>query len=304
MANNTQLNVATTSGDVITDVDLSSFAGYPSTGKLPCSCIYVGPLTSAAPTPVSNANPLPVGVQGPVAVTGTFWQATQPVSAASLPLPAGAATSAKQAAPGAAGTPSADVLTVQGATSMTPVKVDGSAVTQPVSGTVGGYAATPSATFTRPADTATYAPGDLVANGTAAGSVVPMSWTAARVAGGSGMVRRARLKKSGTAVTAANFRLHLYGSDPSASTGITNGDNGAWLTKQAGYLGSFDLDMSGVNGRVFSDAAEVIGPPTVGSDVTFSLASGQTVYGLLEARAAYTPASAEVLTVELEILQN
>ena len=31
-----------------------------------------------------------------VAVTGTFWQATQPVSAASLPLPSGAATSANQ----------------------------------------------------------------------------------------------------------------------------------------------------------------------------------------------------------------
>jgi len=32
----------------------------------------------------------------PVAVTGTFWQATQPISAASLPLPTGAATSALQ----------------------------------------------------------------------------------------------------------------------------------------------------------------------------------------------------------------
>lgn len=31
-----------------------------------------------------------------VAVTGTFWQATQPVSAASLPLPSGAATAANQ----------------------------------------------------------------------------------------------------------------------------------------------------------------------------------------------------------------
>jgi hypothetical protein len=67
-------------------------------------------------------------------VSGTFWQATQPVSAASLPLPSGAATSAKQPALGTAGTPSADVLTVQGVTSMTALKVDGSAVTQPVSG--------------------------------------------------------------------------------------------------------------------------------------------------------------------------
>jgi hypothetical protein len=60
---------------------------------------------------------------------------TQPVSAASLPLPSGASTSAKQPAIGTAGSASADVITVQGATSMTPLKVDGSGVTQPVSGT-------------------------------------------------------------------------------------------------------------------------------------------------------------------------
>lgn len=80
-----------------------------------------------------------VTVQGiasmvPFAVTGTFWQATQPISAASLPLPSGAATSAKQAALGTAGTPAADVYTVQGAASMTALKVDGSATTQPISG--------------------------------------------------------------------------------------------------------------------------------------------------------------------------
>ena len=51
-------------------------------------------------------------------VTGTFWQATQPVSAASLPLPAGAATAAKQPALGTSGTASADVITVQGAAGM------------------------------------------------------------------------------------------------------------------------------------------------------------------------------------------
>jgi hypothetical protein len=73
---------------------------------------------------------------GSITVDGTFWQATQPVSVASLPLPSGAATEAKQPALGTAGTPSADVLTVQGVASMTALKVDGSGVTQPVSGSV------------------------------------------------------------------------------------------------------------------------------------------------------------------------
>lgn len=107
-----------------------------------------------------------ITVDGTVAVTGTFWQATQPVSLASVPshevtnagtfavqaaqsgtwnitnvsgtisLPTGAATAAKQPALGTAGTASADVLTVQGIASMTPLLVNGSGVTQPVSGTV------------------------------------------------------------------------------------------------------------------------------------------------------------------------
>lgn len=72
-----------------------------------------------------------------VLVTGAM-----PISAASLPLPTGASTAAKQPALGTAGTPSADVLTVQGVTSMTALKVDGSGVTQPVSGTVTANAGT------------------------------------------------------------------------------------------------------------------------------------------------------------------
>lgn len=67
---------------------------------------------------------------------------TQPVSAASLPLPTGAATSAKQPALGTAGSASTDVLTVQGIASMTALKVDGSGVTQPVSGTITANAGT------------------------------------------------------------------------------------------------------------------------------------------------------------------
>ena len=58
---------------------------------------------------------------------------TLTVSAASLPLPSGAATAAKQPALGTAGTPSTDVLTVQGASSGTAL-----ATTQTPS-TSGGY---------------------------------------------------------------------------------------------------------------------------------------------------------------------
>ena len=94
-------------------------------GKLPAS---LGQKTAANSMSVVLASD-----QGSVAVTGTFWQATQPISASSLPLPTGAATAAKQPALGVAGTASSDVITVQGIASMTALKVDGSAVTQPIS---------------------------------------------------------------------------------------------------------------------------------------------------------------------------
>jgi len=160
--------------------------------------------------------------------------------------------------------------------------------------------ATPTANFMRPADTTAYTAADLVANNTTAGSVTPLSWsTAGRISTLGGSIQRARLKKSNTTVTNAAFRLHLYTASPTC----TNGDNGAWLTTQSGYLGSIDLDMSGANGRVFSDAAEVIAAPTHGTEINF-VPTATTIYGLLAATAAYTPASAEVFTVELEIKQN
>lgn len=76
-----------------------------------------------------RATPLPVSGT----ITANAGSGTLAVSAASLPLPAGAATAAKQPALGTAGTASADVLTVQGKASMTPLLTDGSATTQPVS---------------------------------------------------------------------------------------------------------------------------------------------------------------------------
>lgn len=83
-----------------------------------------------------------VAVTGSNALKVDGSATTQPISAASLPLPTGAATAAKQPALGTAGSASADVISVQGVASMTALKVDGSAVTQPVSGTITANAGT------------------------------------------------------------------------------------------------------------------------------------------------------------------
>jgi|GEM_PF-5668624 len=94
-----------------------------------------GATTTGAPTyTTATTNPISLTTAGALRTDGSG--VTQPVSAASLPLPAGASTAAKQPALGTAGTASADVLSVQGIASMTALKTDGSGVTQPISGAV------------------------------------------------------------------------------------------------------------------------------------------------------------------------
>lgn len=152
-----------------------------------------------------------------------------------------------------------------------------------------------STAFSRPADTTAYALGDLIANSTTAGSVAPISFALARQNGGSGRISNVRLWKSGTSLANAQFRIHFYSVAPTP----TNGDNGAWLTTGyvSGvpiYLGSADVVIN----KVFSDGAEGEGYATYGAYVPFIAASGsQTVYALIEARAAYTPVSAETFVV-------
>lgn len=158
---------------------------------------------------------------------------------------------------------------------------------------VSSVVAVVSANFTRPADTTAYAVGDLVANSTTAGSVTPLSFSAARYSGGSGIIRRARLLKTATSVTNASFKLHLYGSSPT----VANGDNGAWSSIVADYLGAVDLVFS----NTFTDDAMAV---TGQIEIPFIPAAGSTIYGLIEARLAYTPASSEVFTVYLDVLQN
>jgi hypothetical protein len=74
----------------------------------------------AAQQPVTVANSPTVSISG-----------TVPISAASLPLPSGASTSAKQPALGTAGSASSDVITVQGIASMTKLLVTPDSVALP-----------------------------------------------------------------------------------------------------------------------------------------------------------------------------
>ena len=151
------------------------------------------------------------------------------------------------------------------------------------------YTAVESA-YTRPADTTPYTSGDLVANSTTAGSVTALSFTISGLTKNVGMVRFVRLRTNNATVANGAFRVHLFNSTPLAPT---NGDNGAFVPNGiSGYLGSADITLIGgvsAGGGVVTAAIPVTG------------CTADVVYGLLEARGAYVPASGEVVTVQVTV---
>ena len=163
----------------------------------------------------------------------------------------------------------------------------------------GGFAISDS--FSRPANTTAYASGDLVTNDTTAGNVVPLEFpgVAAR-AGDAFSIDRVKIAKSGTTLTNASFRLHLFSASPTSSAG----DNAAFNSSEvlavstvASYIGTFDVTI----GKGGTAAAVGFGVPTTGDRIIES--GTATVYGLIEARGAYTPASGETFTVTLQGLR-
>lgn len=131
------------SGTVTANAGSGTFAISAAALPLPSGAALDATLTSGSQKTklidTGGTNVASVSAAGALKVDGSA--VTQPISAAALPLPALAATSTKQPALGTAGTASSDVITVQGIASMTALKVDGSGVTQPVSGTIVPYAA-------------------------------------------------------------------------------------------------------------------------------------------------------------------
>src|SRR5260370_40200772 len=145
----------------------------------------------------------------------------------------------------------------------------------------------PSSTFTRPNNTTAYASGNLVANSTNAPSVVPMSWTLGySIVTAPVRCKRVRLGKSGTSVTNATFRLHLYGAAPT----VANGDGGAWSTDpSAHYLGYFDITQQGTILLAFTDGCAGWGAFAAGGGLNLRLRAGTTTHRLVEAHPGYAP---------------
>lgn len=144
-------------------------------------------------------------------------------------------------------------------------------------------------TKTRPADTTAYAVGDIVANSTTAGSVTPFSWTGATRAGGAGSGRITGLKVFfGGDAAIKVVRVHFYRVTPTSAAG----DNAAFSISSYdidNVIGYVDVLVDSVNGSGSEGYAQC--------QLDYVLASGDTVYALVEAMTAFTPGNAEVIGI-------
>lgn len=157
-----------------------------------------------------------------------------------------------------------------------------------------------SGSVTLPAGTPTYASGDLVANHATAGSVVPITLADIVRAEGAGFrCDCVRLRKSGTGITNASFRVLIFDRSPTVSVGddaaLLSGSTYA-VSDIAHLLATYDVTMDrvGTAGATGPAATPAAGVRTLVPN------SGLSLFALIMALGAYQRVANEVFTVTLE----
>ena len=167
----------------------------------------------------------------------------------------------------------------------------------------------PGVELTRPADTNAYAVGDAIASTTVAGDVTPLTFAAANEPGFVGRIVGARLITD-TATATGAMRLHLFNTTPFAVGGF-QADNAALAltytalkTGSAGALPNY-LGWIDFSSFVAHSASSVAVGACDQTELYFDCpATSSLIYGLLEARAIFTPASAQRFSAVLDILRS
>lgn len=150
--------------------------------------------------------------------------------------------------------------------------------------------------FVRPNNTTAYSSGQLVANSTSSGSVTPLSFNVSR--GGIKVVTAKVTKTDETDVANATFRLHLFGSEPT----VANGDGATISFNESDYIGYITFPtMVAATDLAYAKANVGDSSVDLGYLGLHHYASSASIYGLLEARAAYSPAAEETFSVTLTV---
>lgn len=147
---------------------------------------------------------------------------------------------------------------------------------------------------TRPADTTAYAAGDAISNSTTAPTTGGFTFTgAARKSGGSGLITDLCVMTSNDPATRLSGEIYIFNQS------VTNiNDNVAF--------GVSDTEIKTCVAVIpfsFFDAGNNGFAQMSGLNILFTCSGSADLRFLIRARNAYTPASAEVLTFLIKILQ-
>lgn len=161
-------------------------------------------------------------------------------------------------------------------------------------GQVGGATEIALDSYTRPANVTQYAAGDQVADATPS----VLQFELPRIEGGTGVIIHAICVDSVNAAVKPNLRLYLFDTLPTVAA-----DNDPWTPSDGdminllGYVefSSWEQGLAGAAGNCASFATNL--------QIPFDCTDG-VVYGLSVERGTYTPASGEVFTFKLGVLQD
>lgn len=245
-------------------------------------------------------------------VSGTFWQATQPVSIASLPaLAAGSAVIGKvsidQTTPGTtnlvalAANQSVNVAQMNGVATTMGAGVNGTGVQRVTIATDDAMSAvmvagtvTSKASYTRPADTAVYAINDVLSNSTSAPTAGGLTFAMARASGKGGVITDVMVTSSAPTATTLQGELWLFDQAPTAVN-----DNAAWALSDADILNVVAVIPFSLIAEANNSWAHV-----QGLNIGYTCVGSANLRGLVKVKNVYTPISGEVVQFALKGVQN
>lgn len=154
------------------------------------------------------------------------------------------------------------------------------------------------AAYTRPADTTAYTAGDALSDSTSAPTNLTFT-SAFRISDGTAFLISASAVRSVTAGTQPDLELWLFHTAPAATN-----DNAAWAPSDAELLNVVAVvEFSPSSWKVGSGNSWAHGALRPDKPLLKGVASANLV-GVVVVRNAYTPSSAEVLTIRLAFAQN
>lgn len=166
-----------------------------------------------------------------------------------------------------------------------------------------GAGAAPKATVVRPANTTTYAAGDVLSNSTTTPAVLTFD-NATLYPGGVGVVTGATASTSGNETVKPDIQLWLFDALPTAME-----DNDPFDPTDAEIktvicviefaTGSWYGGLAGAGGNSFSQGGFRSGDTGVNAPLFASTAGSRAIYGIPVIRNAYVPLSAEEFSFRL-----